>query len=110
LEVLKGTSLTTKEFHIHITLSREIFLAHVITNHKMVIGDVDLISDLTSYVAYWRKRFDKKKDLSQFCAVIKTNSNKNDLAEPDYYLFLNDSLPEDRAIREHLHRYLPYKE
>ena len=27
----------------------------------------------------------------------------SDPGEPDYYFFLNDSLPEDRAIREHLH-------
>ena len=33
---------------------REAFLAHSITTHKLVIGDVELISDLSSYVAYWR--------------------------------------------------------
>ena len=33
----------------------------------------------------------------------KTNSQLGDPGEPDYYFFLNDSLPEDRAIRSHLH-------
>merc|ERR1712110_1050995 len=51
---LQKCFLCDLEFDIGST-QREIFLAHVITNHKMVIGDVDLISDLTSYVAYWRK-------------------------------------------------------
>ena len=50
---------------------RETFLAHVITNHKLVIGEVELISDLTSYVAYWRARFINCKDLSRYCTIIK---------------------------------------
>ena len=71
----------------YVSFCRESFLAHIITKHKLVIGDVELISDLTSYVAYWRKRFlEKKSDLTQFCAVIKTNSNKNDLV----IFFLNN--------------------
>lgn len=36
---------------------RDLFLSHSITQHKLVIGDVALISDLTSYVAYWKERF-----------------------------------------------------
>merc|ERR1712235_202473 len=82
---------------------REAFLTHVITVHKLVIGDVELISDLSSYVEYWGGRFAESKNLAQFCAVIKTNSQLSDPGEPDYYFFLNDSLSEDRAIREHLH-------
>merc|ERR1712131_282194 len=82
---------------------REAFLTHVITVHKLVIGDVELISDLSSYVEYWGGRFAESKNLAQFCAVIKANSQLSDPGEPDYYFFLNDSLGEDRAIREHLH-------
>jgi len=91
------------DLEFDLNIERETFLAHVITNHKLVIGEVELISDLTSYVAYWRTRFMNCKDLSRYCTIIKTNSNQNDPAEPDYYFFLNDSLPEDRAIREQLH-------
>ena len=54
-----------------ISYFRETFLAHVITNHKLVIGEVELISDLTSYVAYWRARFINCKDLSRYCTIIK---------------------------------------
>lgn len=43
----------------------------MITNHKLVIGEVELISDLTSYVAYWRTRFMNCKDLSRYCTIIK---------------------------------------
>ena len=64
---------------------------------------MELISDLSSYVEYWGERFKESKNLAQFCAVIKTNSQLGDPGEPDYYFFLNDSLSEDRAIREHLH-------
>ena len=37
------------------------------------------------------------------CGKIRNFVKLNDPGEPDYYFFLNDSLPEDRAIREHLH-------
>ena len=56
---------------------REAFLAHSITTHKLVIGDVELISDLSSYVAYWRSRFETTKNLAQYCAVIKVRGVKH---------------------------------
>ena len=45
---------------------RDAFLSHCISLHKMVIGDVHLISDLESYVAHWRERF-KQGALTDFC-------------------------------------------
>jgi len=47
------------------------FLRHLLVDHKFVIGDVNLIWDLGSYINYWKHRF---KDFStteaallQFC-------------------------------------------
>jgi len=61
------------DLEFDLNIERETFLAHVITNHKLVIGEVELISDLTSYVAYWRTRFMNCEDLTRYCTIIKTN-------------------------------------
>ena len=67
----KSTKCFLCDLEFNMFEQREAFLAHSITTHKLVIGDVELISDLSSYVTYWRKRFETTKNLAQYCAVIK---------------------------------------
>jgi len=93
---------------------RDAFLSHCISLHKMVIGDVHLISDLHSYVTHWRERF-KQGALTDFCAVIMTNSKPTDMAPQEFFFLLSDELPEDRQLRERLNgrrleRILQYQE
>ena len=90
----------TLEFDLGNT-QRDQFLSHAITAHRMVIGDVGLISDLTAYVNYWKERF-KSGHLAEFCAVIRTNSGPKDSDPSEFYFLICDNLPEDRKLREDL--------
>jgi len=82
------------------------FLRHLLVDHKFVIGDVNLIWDLGSYINYWKNRFKDfpttEAALLQFCTVMKTNTGEHDVFESEFYYFLCDTVPEDRQLREHL--------
>ena len=58
------------------------FLRHLLVDHKFVIGDVNLIWDLGSYINYWKNRFKDfqtiEAALLQFCTGKKQqNIQKN---------------------------------
>ena len=40
---------------------KEEFLKHLTFEHHFVIGQVELVADLPSYIAYWRNKFVKGK-------------------------------------------------
>uniref|UniRef100_A0A8D0GQC4 Zinc finger protein 277 n=1 Tax=Sphenodon punctatus TaxID=8508 RepID=A0A8D0GQC4_SPHPU len=75
-------------------------LKHMIIEHKLVIADVKLVADFRSYALYWKKRF-AEQPITDFCTVIRTNSEAP-LEEQDNYFLLCDVLPEDRVLREQL--------
>ncbi|KAM4676772.1 zinc finger protein 277 [Discoglossus pictus] len=75
-------------------------LKHMIIEHKLVIADVKLIASFRRYVCYWKKRF-AEQPITDFCTVIKTNSEAP-VENQDYYFLLCDVLPEDRILREQL--------
>lgn len=75
-------------------------LRHMILDHKLVISDVKLIVDFRRYILYWKKRF-TEQPITDFCSVIKTNSQGPAEDQADYYL-LCGVLPEDRVLREQL--------
>ncbi|XP_005999634.1 zinc finger protein 277 isoform X1 [Latimeria chalumnae] len=75
-------------------------LKHMCVDHKLVIADVKLIADFSRYVLYWREQF-KKRPITDYCSVIRTNSEGPVEAQEDYFL-LCDVLPEDRVLREQL--------
>ncbi|XP_078076029.1 zinc finger protein 277 isoform X2 [Mustelus asterias] len=79
---------------------QEKLLGHMIVEHKLVIADVKLIVDFRRYVLYWKKRF-IEQSITDFCSVIRTNSQAPEEEQTDYYL-LCDVLPEDRVLREQL--------
>ncbi|XP_041072040.1 zinc finger protein 277 [Carcharodon carcharias] len=79
---------------------QEKLLGHLIIEHKLVIADVKLIVDFRRYVLYWKKRF-IEQPVTDFCSVIRTNSQASEDEQADYYL-LCDVLPEDRVLREQL--------
>ncbi|XP_053263003.1 zinc finger protein 277 isoform X1 [Podarcis raffonei] len=75
-------------------------LKHMIIEHKLVIADVRLVADFRRYALYWKKRF-SEQPITDFCCVIRTNSEAA-LEEQDNYFLLCDALPEDRTLREKL--------
>ncbi|XP_072341404.1 zinc finger protein 277 isoform X2 [Scyliorhinus torazame] len=79
---------------------QEKLLGHMIVEHKLVIADVKLIVDFRRYILYWKKRF-IEQPITDFCTVVRTNSQAPEGEQADYYL-LCDVLPEDRRLREQL--------
>ncbi|MEE6480884.1 hypothetical protein FKM82_012698, partial [Ascaphus truei] len=75
-------------------------LKHMIIGHKLVIADVKLIANFRRYIFYWKKRF-AEQPITDFCTVIRTNSEAPMENQEDYFL-LCDVLPEDRVLREQL--------
>ncbi|XP_056138322.1 zinc finger protein 277 [Lampris incognitus] len=75
-------------------------LKHLLLEHKLVISDVKLIADFRRYMQYWKGRF-LEQPITDFCSVIKTNSN-GPVEKQEHYFLLCDVLPEDRALREQL--------
>ncbi|XP_075065123.1 zinc finger protein 277 [Mixophyes fleayi] len=81
-------------------MEKDGLLKHMIIEHKLVIADVKLIANFRRYVGYWKKRF-ADQAITDFCSVIKTNSEAPEDQQENYFL-LCDVLPEDRALREDL--------
>lgn len=77
------------------------FLRHLTLEHKFIIGSVETISDLPSYIAYWRNKYSLPKvKITDYCTVIRTKMEGED-CEQDYFL-LSDNLTEDKELRLHL--------
>uniref|UniRef100_A0A8D3CVW9 Zinc finger protein 277 n=1 Tax=Scophthalmus maximus TaxID=52904 RepID=A0A8D3CVW9_SCOMX len=79
---------------------KDVFLKHLLLEHKVVIADVKLIADLPKYLLYWKGRF-LEQPVTDFCSVIKTNST-GPVEKQENYFLLCDILPEDRILRENL--------
>lgn len=92
-----------KTFSSESNLEYKTFTHHLLVEHKFVIDKIKLIADFKSYIEYWKKRF-KENAITEFCPVIKTNSEENSYASSEYFYLLCDALPEDKAIREKLQK------
>ncbi|XP_033208041.1 zinc finger protein 277 [Belonocnema kinseyi] len=80
------------------------FLTHIFKEHRLVIGDVDKIASLKSYVYYWRVKF-REEPLTTFCTSFLsdyTPDGKPSINEP--YFLLSDCISEDKTLREELQR------
>jgi len=77
-------------------------LAHLLAQHKIVIADVDKIADFNKYINYWREKFVKMEDITQYCVVINSNTATEDKHPSEKYFLLTDFLPEDDALRKKL--------
>ena len=65
-------------------------LTHLFNEHKLVIGEVNMIADLPAYMAYWKNKF-KAEALDTYCAVMKVLKNRRvaaTLKSSDYCLCL----------------------
>ena len=76
------------------------YLRHLTIEHRFVIGNVEMISDLPSYVSYWRNKFNQAKVVTDYCSIVKMKLEDED-GEKDFFL-LSDLLTEDKELRMHL--------
>jgi len=77
------------------------FLRHLTLEHRFIIGSVEMVSDLPSYIAYWRNKYSLPKvKITDYCTVIRTKM-EGETEETDYFL-LSDNLTEDKELRMHL--------
>lgn len=87
-------------------------LRHLFEDHKLVIGDVNMVSDLPAYLAYWKSKF-ASEPLTNFCTVMKVDEESKKAGEgvkaadsscrqQQDYFFLSDVLAEDKELRLHL--------
>ena len=47
------------------------FLLHLTCEHRFIIANIEMVSDLPSYVAYWRNKFVEAKVVTDFCKIVK---------------------------------------
>nr|CAD7441686.1 unnamed protein product [Timema bartmani] len=85
-----------------LTTQHEEMLLHLFNQHHLVIGDVNLIASMKSYLAYWRIRL-ASYPLTDFCSTVLMDTKPDGTSSKDekFYL-LADILPEDRLLREGL--------
>nr|CAD7262325.1 unnamed protein product [Timema shepardi] len=85
-----------------LTTQHEEMLLHLFNRHHLVIGDVNLIASMKSYLAYWRIRL-ASNPLTDFCSTVLMDTKPDGTSSKDekFYL-LADILPEDRLLREGL--------
>lgn len=78
-------------------------LTHLFNQHKIVIGEVNMVADLPAYMTYWRNKFKSGTSLESYCAVMKVKESpfSDDVPDGNYY-FLSDVLAEDKELRLHL--------
>ncbi|XP_011406583.1 PREDICTED: zinc finger protein 277-like [Amphimedon queenslandica] len=94
-----STSKTKKEKDS----ARQRFLYHMLTKHNIVIHGTENITSFKCYAKYWKERLLSlpHERLSDIFPVIQTNpETRNDL--PERYFLFNDSVPEDKDLREFL--------
>ncbi|XP_011408983.1 PREDICTED: zinc finger protein 277-like, partial [Amphimedon queenslandica] len=83
--------------------ARQRFLYHLLTEHNIVIHGTENITSFKCYAKYWKQRLLSlpHERLSDIFPVIQTNpETRNDL--PERYFLFNDSVPEDKDLREFL--------
>ncbi|XP_064605513.1 zinc finger protein 277-like isoform X2 [Liolophura sinensis] len=98
--------LCDKKFDLSDSSDKNTCLEHLLTLHRLVIGEVELIADLKAYFRYWKERF-KGGLLSDFCTSLKIaedKSAKTSGVNCGHYFLLCDVLPEDKDLRQFLQK------
>lgn len=75
--------------------------SHLLTEHKIVISEVELIVDPKRYVEHWRQRFAKDSIADIFPKVVP-NEGDELFGKIDYYFELSEKVPEDYSLRQRL--------
>jgi len=94
------------EDSFNIPTEQQQFLKHLLSEHKFVIGDVNLISDFPAYVRYWKNKF-ARFPLASYCSIMKAGLSKGGncaSSKEQEFFFLSDILLEDKELRIHLQK------
>ncbi|KHN82741.1 Zinc finger protein [Toxocara canis] len=77
------------------------FADHLLTEHHIVVVEMELIVDPKRYVEYWRQRFAKESVDKIFPKVVPEEGSAL-FGKTDYYFEMSETLPEDYSIRQRL--------
>lgn len=90
----------------NIPYQQQEFLKHLLSEHKFVIGDVNIIADLPAYVRYWKNKF-RTCPLTAYCTTMRAEvalDRKEVKSKEEEFFFLSDIVPEDKELRMQLQR------
>ena len=59
---------------------------HLLTNHKLMIADIDTIVDLKRYTDHYRQKIAASRDWTKLCAAIATNRSVEEILNLKYQL------------------------
>lgn len=95
------TCLFCEEKYLHPNGQQD-FLQHLLTFHKFVIADVNMIGNFPSYISYWRNKF-RTNLPSKYCTIMNAVvQNEKGEAEEKEFSFLSDIHQEDKELRKKL--------
>lgn len=72
-------------------------LNHLLTEHKVVIANVNNIYDVNQYCVYWRSKINSK-NLEEHLHGVNVHK-KNENGESELFYMKNDSSDEDKTVR-----------
>lgn len=77
-------------------------LTHIFEEHRLVIGDVEKIASLKSYIYYWRVKFGGAP-LTQFCTTLLMDCTPDGRpSKNEAYFLLSDCTAEDKTLRSEI--------
>jgi len=82
------------------------FLKHILKEHKFVIADVNIISDLPAYVRYWKNKF-RTAPLTAYCTTVRAEVAMDPMESKqneEEFFMLSDIVPEDKELRVKLQK------
>ncbi|KAI6218039.1 C2H2-type domain-containing protein [Aphelenchoides fujianensis] len=79
----------------------EKFSEHLLTEHQIVIEEVDLIVDPKRYVEHWRQRF-AKQSIADIFPKVEVKEGDPHHGKVDYYFEMSERVPEDYSLRQRL--------
>uniref|UniRef100_A0A914WL95 ZN622/Rei1/Reh1 zinc finger C2H2-type domain-containing protein n=1 Tax=Plectus sambesii TaxID=2011161 RepID=A0A914WL95_9BILA len=79
----------------------EQFTGHLLSEHHIVVTEIELIVDLKRYIEYWRQRFAKDGIEQIFPKVIPKEGDAY-FGKSDHVHFMSEQLPEDYSLRQRL--------
>uniref|UniRef100_A0A1I7RRN3 C2H2-type domain-containing protein n=1 Tax=Bursaphelenchus xylophilus TaxID=6326 RepID=A0A1I7RRN3_BURXY len=79
----------------------EKFSDHLLTEHKILIEEMELIVDPKRYVEHWRQRF-AKQSIADIFPKIEPKEGDPHFGKVDYYFQMSERIPEDYSLRQRL--------
>jgi len=106
-EIQLGCLMCNEEFPLVKDGEKSPLLSHLLLEHQIVIADVDKIADFNRYINYWKEKFSKMKDITDYCVVVNPKAKSEDSESDDNeteekFFLLTDFLPEDAELRQQL--------